>query len=101
MSDSPSVQKASDFSASDGWPDYPGFGSDEDVLARMELLGWVRRQLAEGKVQAEPGSHILATDGRILGVGKNSDELFQRVIEREPALANARIVECNLPPLER
>lgn len=101
MNDGPSVQQTSEFPASDGWPDYPGFGSDEDVLARMKLLEWVRQQLAEGKGQAEPGSHILATDARILGVGKNSDELFQRVIAADPALANARIVEYNLPPLER
>lgn len=87
--------------AAEGWPPYPEYGTDEDALARMKLLEWVRQQLVEGKVQAEPGSHILATDGRILGVGKNSDELFQRVIEADPALANARIVEYSLPPLER
>jgi hypothetical protein len=80
------------------WPPYPEFGTDADALARMKLFDWILAQLAEGKVRAEPGDHILATDGRILGVGPDSDELFRRVIEAEPALRHARIVEHTIPP---
>jgi len=78
-------------------PDYPGFGSREDTQARMVLVWWIWEQLATRAVKAEPGDHILATDGRILAVGRNSEELFRRVIEAEPALRNARIVGYNVP----
>ena len=78
-------------------PDYPGFGSREDIQARMVLLWWIWEQVATGAVKAEPGDHVLATDGRILAVGRDADELFHRVIDTEPTLRNARIVGYNVP----
>ena len=97
MSENPPLVPASQPPEADGWPDYPGFGSPEDVLARMDLLDWIREQLGKG-LKAEPGDHILATDGRILGVGPDRDEILRRVVEAEPALRNARLVGYDIPP---
>jgi hypothetical protein len=97
MSANPST--VSELPQPDGWPAYPGFGSDEDALARMQLLAWISGQIGV-TIHPKPGDHILATDGRVLGVGPDSDELFRQVIEADPALQNVRIVEYTVPPLE-
>jgi|GEM_PF-7105501 len=52
----------------DGFPDYPGFGSMEDAIARMKLLDRIPTQLGSVKIEANVGDYVLATDGRILGV---------------------------------
>ena len=83
----------------DGWPDYPGFGSPEDVLARMDLLDWICAQIGV-TIHPQVGDHIVATDGRILGYGPDADEVFRRVLEAEPALRDARIVGYDVPPWE-
>jgi hypothetical protein len=97
MTANPPKDPASEFPASEGWPDYPGFGSKEDVQARMKLLDWVGSQIGV-TIHPQVGDHVLATDGRILGFGPDSDEVYRRVIEAEPALRNARIVQVTVPP---
>lgn len=101
MTDNPPTPPDSrtEFPPSDGWPDYPGFGSREDILARMKLLDWICTQIGV-TVHPEVGDYVLATDGRILGCGPDSDELYRRVVEAEPALQNARVVEYRRPPHE-
>lgn len=99
MTDNSSTTPASEFPASEGWPDYPGFGSVDDVIARMHLLDWIRSQI-DVTIRPEVGDYILATDGRILGFGPDSDELFNKVVDAEPALKNARIVVYRVPPCE-
>jgi hypothetical protein len=84
--------------AAEGWPPYPEYGTDEDALARMKLLEWIWQQVSEGQVKVEPGDHVLATDGRIVGVGRDRDEVLRRVLEAEPALRNARLVAYDVPP---
>ena len=76
---------------------YPGFGSDEDILARINLLDWICEQYVNGNVQAKVGDYILATDGRILGVGEDSEELHNRVVAAEPELLHARLVGYFVP----
>src|SRR5262245_30843249 len=85
---------------SEDWPPYPEYGSQEDVHARMMLLKWIWEQLATGAVKVEPGDHVLATDGRILGVDRDGDELLRRLLEAEPALRKARIVGYTVTPYE-
>jgi len=85
----------------DGFPTYPGFGSREDILARMQLLDWVSTQLGPSGIEANVGDHVLATDGRILGFGPDSDDVYRRVTEAEPALRNARIVQFTIPSRDR
>lgn len=79
------------------WPNYPGFGSPEDVLVRIHLLDWIKEQIGNGNVQANVGDYILATEGRILGVGRDRDELDRRVNETDPSMLNARVVGYQVP----
>jgi hypothetical protein len=81
----------------DGYPNYPGFGEPEDVLARMKLLSWICEQIGNGNAPANVGDYVLATDGRILGVGENDRKLWQRRVTGEPSLANARVVGYRIP----
>jgi hypothetical protein len=83
--------------ASEGFPNYPGFGEPDDIHARIMLLDWICEQLVKGNVTAEVGDYILATDGRILGVSKDPDGLHLRLIEEDPGLLNARIVAYRVP----
>lgn len=96
MSATPPNEPQTEFPPSEGWPDYPGFGSDDDVHARILLLDWLRSQIGV-TVRPEPGDWVLATDGRVLGHGPDPDEVYDRVVEAEPALRNARIVQCKVP----
>ena len=47
---------STEFPPSEGWPDYPGFGSKEDVLAQMKLLDWLLAQIG---VTIHPRSAIM------------------------------------------
>src|SRR5580698_161404 len=93
-------QTAEVLNTDDGWPNYPGFGDPDDVLARMKLLEWIWEQLGNGNVAAKVGEYVLATDRRILGVGEDDEELWQRIVTAEPNLANARVVGYRVPPSE-
>lgn len=84
-------------STGDAMPNYPGFGSPDDIQIRIRLLDWIREQVANGNVQAKVGDYLLATDGRILGVGDDPEELYRRVITAEPSLHNARLVGYFVP----
>lgn len=84
----------------EGFPDYAGFGQPEDILARMRLLNWICEQVGNGSVEAKEGEYVLATDGRILGVGEDAEELHARVISAEPELENARLVAYFIPRLD-
>ena len=94
MSANPSIPHAE---TGDSMLPYPGYGTPEDTQACIKLLDWICEQYGNGNVKAKVGDFILATDGRILGVGDNSDELYQRVIAAEPSLGNARLVEYFVP----
>jgi hypothetical protein len=100
MSENPPKVPETEFPPSDGWPGYPGFGSEEDSLARIRLLDWICQQIWEGKVEVKVGDYVLATDGRILGVGPDATELHDRVVAAEPALQNARLVAYFVPLTE-
>lgn len=90
-----------EFPAEDGWPDYPGFGSPDDVLARMNLLDWISTQLGQNGIEPQVGDYLLATDGRILGYGPDLDELHRKIEEAEPGLLkHARVVGISIPPRE-
>ncbi len=78
-------------------PNYPGFGSQDDIQARIQLLDWIREQIENGNVQVKVGDHILATEGRILGVSDDPEELHRRVVTAEPDLCNARLVGYFVP----
>ncbi len=80
-----------------GMPTYPGFGSQDDAQARIRLIDWICEQLVQGNVHAKVGDYILATEGRILGVGDDPDELHERVVSAEPGLRNARLVGYFVP----
>ncbi|MCI0702138.1 MAG: hypothetical protein L0241_13730 [Planctomycetia bacterium] len=95
MTENPPTTNNPELPASEGWPDYPGFGSPDDVQARIKLLQWISTQEIEGNV----GDYILATDGRILGVGPNIDELSEKIFAAEPELQNARIVVSRIQPM--
>jgi hypothetical protein len=82
-----------------GFPDYPGFGSPEDVDARI-LLSWIWEQLGSGGVKAEVGDYVLATEGRIVGVGPDLNELDHQLMATEPELRNARVVVYRVSPTE-
>lgn len=99
MSENPPRLPESEFPASAGWPDYPGFGSDDDVHARILLLDWLRSQIGV-TVHPKVGDWVLATDGRVLGFGPDPDELERQLWEKEPELRNARVVQCQIPPPE-
>jgi hypothetical protein len=90
---------SSEFPPSEGWPDYPGFGSKEDVIARMKLLDWLYSQIGV-TIHPEVGDYVLATDGRILGFGPDGDELERQLLAAEPGLRNARVVQYRIPPRE-
>jgi hypothetical protein len=81
----------------DGYPNYPGFGDPDDIHARIMLLEWIQEQIANGNVQAKVGDYVLATDGRILGVSQDPDELHSRLLIDDPSLANARLVAYLVP----
>ena len=81
----------------DAYPNYPGFGDPDDVHERIMLLKWIMDQIANRNVQGKEGEYILATDGRILGVGDNEPELWRRIVTSEPSLANARVVGYRVP----
>ncbi|HEV3384741.1 MAG TPA: hypothetical protein VG097_07990 [Gemmata sp.] len=76
----------------DGWPDYPGFGDPDDVVARIHILQWIHEQIANGNVTVKIGDCILAIEGRILGVGEDPEKLHRRVFAANPTLKNARVV---------
>jgi hypothetical protein len=99
MSENPPKVPVSEFPPSEGWPDYPGFGSKEDVLTRMKLLDWVGTQIGV-TIHPTVGDYVLATDGRILGFGPDGDELDRQLVAAEPALRNARVVAYRVPPRE-
>lgn len=101
MPDAPTTpfDSRTEFPPSEGWPDYPGFGSPEDVRARMDLLDWLRSQIGV-TVHPRVGDYIWATDGRILGFGPDDEELERRILGAEPELRNARVVGYRLPPSE-
>ena len=99
MSENPPLVPASQPPETDGWPDYPGFGSPEDVHARIVLLDWLCAQIGV-TVHPEVGDFVLATDGRILGFGPDLDELNRRIFAAEPELQNARVVGFTVPPRE-
>jgi hypothetical protein len=90
---------ATEFPPSEGWPDYPGFGSKEDVLARMKLIDWLHAQIGV-TVHPQVGDYVLATDGRVLGYGPDGDEVERQLLEVEPGLRNARIVQIRIAPYE-
>lgn len=96
MSENPPHCHNPEFPPSEGWPDYPGFGSKEDSVARMKLLDWLCTQIGV-TIHPEVGDYVLATDGRILGFGPDDEELYRRVVEAEPALRNARLVGYRVP----
>lgn len=77
---------------------YPGFGSREDVLARMEILEWIPTQLGKHGIAPAVGDYVLATDGRILGYGPDLEELSDRVEAAEPAMRNSRVVVHRIDP---
>ncbi|WP_439622920.1 hypothetical protein [Gemmata sp.] len=79
---------------------YPGIGSREDVLARIEILEWITTQLGKNGIDPAVGDYVLATDGRILGYGPDPEEVHRRVFEAEPDLKRARLVAISIPPLE-
>jgi hypothetical protein len=81
----------------DSFPNYPGFGDPDDVLARINLLEWIWEQIGNGSVQVKVGDYVLATDGRILGTGEDDEELWRRIVAAEPSLANARVVGYRVP----
>ncbi len=83
------------------WPPYPEYGTDAYALARMRILVWIPDQLGPGKIEANPGDYVLATDGRILGVGPDEAELDLRVLAAEPELRHARLVVTRIPYPDR
>jgi len=84
----------------DGFPTYPGFGSREDILARMQLLDWICQQVGNRVIETAVGDYVLATDDRILGVGQDAAELHRNAVEVEPDLRNARLVGYRVPLTE-
>jgi hypothetical protein len=96
MSENHAKTPVPEFPASEGWPDYPGFGSEEDVQARIRLLDWIRDQIGV-TIHPKVGDCVLATEWRILGVGRDPEELHDRVVAAEPALRNARLVAYCVP----
>ncbi|MCE9561243.1 MAG: hypothetical protein K8U57_04235 [Planctomycetes bacterium] len=82
----------------DGFPTYPGFGSADDVQARIRLLQWIPVQLAAEGLELQVGDYVLATDGRILGFGPDFEELNRRIEAAEPEMRNARVVVIRIPP---
>jgi hypothetical protein len=99
MSANPPKPPETEFPPSEGWPDYPGFGSDDDVHARILLLDWLQSQIGV-TIHPQVGDWVLATDGRILGFGPDADELERQLWEKEPELRNARVVAHRVRPLE-
>jgi hypothetical protein len=95
----PNPPSSTEFPPSDGWPDYPGFGSPEDVIARMKLIDWLHTQIGVA-VHPQVGDYVFATDGRVLGHGPDGDALLDRLFEAEPELQKARIVQIQIAPAE-
>jgi hypothetical protein len=81
-------------------PPDPFDAESEEVQARIRLLDWVIAQIGTDAIAPRVGDYVLATDGRILGVGPDLDELDRRVLAAEPELRTARLVAYRVPPFE-
>ena len=95
----PTPETNPEFPASAGWPDYPGFGSSDDILARMKLLDWLHAQVGV-TIHPQVGDYVLGTEGRVLGFGPDGDELERQLFEAEPELQKARVVGFRIAPAE-
>ena len=55
---------------------------------------------ASGAVVANVGDYILATEGRIVGVGPDLEELHRQFVEPNPELQNIRMLAYFVPELD-
>ena len=54
-------------------------------------------QLASGVVVANVGDYIFATEGRILGIGPDLEEMDRQILDAEPELPNERVAAYFVP----